>query len=470
MKKYLAYTRVSTTRQGEQGVSLQQQRESIERFATKAGLEICEWLEEQETAAKQGRPVFLTVLKRLRQEQVAGVIMHKIDRSARNLKDWAELGQLIDQGIEVHFSNEAVDLKSRGGRLSADIQAVVAADYIRNLREEVKKGFYGRLQQGITPLPAPLGYLNPGAGKAKTIDPIAGPIISQAFDLYASGRYTQAMLTTEVNRLGLRTRGGSPVGKNVVARILSNRFYTGVIQIRKTGQTYKGLHEPLTSLRVFERVQMLLKGRAVRGPGIHNLKYSRLITCQTCGRSLVGELHKGHVYYRCHIRTCPATSLREDLIDRTIIAKLDQLELTEREIEWLEELAAKATLNARTSRDADLQRLRLQAAKLDDRQNRLTDAFVDGALERSDYDKRKAALVIERCDLDQRLASVEAGQSEDVMVTQKKLELVKRAWLLHKSGISSETRDLVSEVTSNRVASGKTLVITLQNPLEELLK
>jgi hypothetical protein len=158
------------------------------------------------------------------------------------------------------------------------------------------------------------------------------------------------------------------------------------------------------------------------------------------------------------------------LIDQTIIAKLDQLQLTEREIEWLEELAAKATLNARTSRDADLQRLRLQAAKLDDRQNRLTDAFVDGALERSDYDKRKAALTIERCDLDQRLASVEAGQSEDVMATQKKLELVKRAWLLHKSGISSETRDLVSEVTSNRVASGKTLVITLQNPLEELLK
>jgi DNA invertase Pin-like site-specific DNA recombinase len=68
------------------------------------------------------------MLKRLKTGEVAGVIMHKIDRSARNLKDWAELGQLIDQGVEVHFSNETVDLNSRGGRLSADIQAVVAAD------------------------------------------------------------------------------------------------------------------------------------------------------------------------------------------------------------------------------------------------------------------------------------------------------------------------------------------------------
>jgi site-specific DNA recombinase len=70
-------------------------------------------------------------------------------RSARNLKDWADLGELIDSDLEVHFANESLDLHSRGGRLSADIQAVVAADYIRNLREERIKGFYGRLKQGL---------------------------------------------------------------------------------------------------------------------------------------------------------------------------------------------------------------------------------------------------------------------------------------------------------------------------------
>ncbi len=196
MKSFFAYTRVSTTRQGE-GVSLQQQREAIERFASRAGLSIHEWLEEQETAAKLGRPVFSRMLKRLRKGEAAGVIMHKIDRSARNLKDWADLGQLIDDGIEVHFANEALDLNSRGGRLSADIQAVVAADYIRNLREETKKGFYGRLKQGLSPFPAPLGYLDCGAGKPKAIDPVTGPMIRQAFDLYATGRYGLYALTEE---------------------------------------------------------------------------------------------------------------------------------------------------------------------------------------------------------------------------------------------------------------------------------
>src|SRR5580700_7546636 len=171
MKQYFAYIRVSTTRQGEFGVSLPQQKDAIERYAHRNQLEISRCFEEQETAAKQGRPVFGTMIKLLRKQGAIGVIIHKIDRSARNLRDWADLGELIDRGVEVQFANESLDLTSRGGRLSADIQAVVASDYIRNLREETKKGFYGRLKQGILPMPAPLGYRNIGSGKPKEPDP-----------------------------------------------------------------------------------------------------------------------------------------------------------------------------------------------------------------------------------------------------------------------------------------------------------
>ena len=157
MNQYLAYVRVSTARQGERGVSLQEQRDAILRYAERNRLEISRWFEERETAAKRGRPVFNEMLYLLRKGKAQGVLIHKIDRSARNMKDWAELGELIDRGTEIHFVNESLDLASRGGRLSADIQAVVAADYIRNLREESRKGFYGRIKQGLFPLPAPMG-------------------------------------------------------------------------------------------------------------------------------------------------------------------------------------------------------------------------------------------------------------------------------------------------------------------------
>ncbi len=58
---------------------------------------------------------------------------------------WADIGDLIDAGIDVRFAYNNLDLDKRGGRLTADIQAVIAADYIRNLKEEVRKGIQDRL-------------------------------------------------------------------------------------------------------------------------------------------------------------------------------------------------------------------------------------------------------------------------------------------------------------------------------------
>src|SRR2546425_9268734 len=103
MKKFFGYIRVSDPKQG-RGVSLQEQRDAIVRYAQRFGLEIVAWFEERETAAKRGRPVCNRMLQLLRKGHADGIIIHKIDRSARNLKDWADLGELIDHGTQVYFA------------------------------------------------------------------------------------------------------------------------------------------------------------------------------------------------------------------------------------------------------------------------------------------------------------------------------------------------------------------------------
>src|SRR5437879_8680229 len=171
------------------------------------------------------------MLKDLRQGKANGLIVHKIDRSARNLKDWADLGELVDTGVDIHFANENYDLRSRGGRLSADIQAVVAADFIRNLREETKKGIMARIQQGRYPRCAPVGYLNCGKGIKKP-DPIQGPLIRQVFESYATGHYSLDRLIEEMHQHGLRNGRGTRVSKNGMSIILNNRFYLGLIPLK----------------------------------------------------------------------------------------------------------------------------------------------------------------------------------------------------------------------------------------------
>jgi site-specific DNA recombinase len=125
MKTCLAYIRVSTAKQGIHSVSLPEQHDAIAAYATRNDIEITQWFEERVTAAKRGRPIFTQMLTALETGQAAGVVMHKIDRSARNLKDWADLGELIDRGVAVHFVTDNLDLASRGGRLSADIRSLL---------------------------------------------------------------------------------------------------------------------------------------------------------------------------------------------------------------------------------------------------------------------------------------------------------------------------------------------------------
>lgn len=321
MKTYIAYVRVSTQRQSDQGTSLTEQRCAIERYADARNLSISAWHEEIETAAKTGRPVFRRMVQELKQGHSDGLVLHKIDRGARNLRDWADLGELIDQGIDVRFAHEDLDLGSRGGRLAADIQAVVASDYVRNLRQEIRKGIEGRLRQGLYPLPAPFGYQDRGAGVSKVPDPVEAPLAVYSFERFAAGDITQRALLEELYLRGMPRAFGAARLSNM----LRQPFYAGTITVR--GIEYPGIHQPLIERALFDQVQQIL---ARRVPGrrriTHAFRYRRRLHC-SCGRTLSGERHKGHVYYRCP--RCPGVSAREERFDARV---QDNFELSDRRI------------------------------------------------------------------------------------------------------------------------------------------
>jgi len=234
--------------------------------------------------------------------------------------DWAALGELIDKGVDVRFVQDDLALDTRGGRLAADIQAVIAADYVRNLREEVRKGFYGRLKQGLYPLQAPIGYVDRGGGRVKALDSRMAPLVAEAFRLYATGEYSIRVLQTLLYERGLRNRAGRMLSPTAMGNLLRNPFYAGTIRIRKTREKYRGAHRPLVSQELFETVQAVLKARSAfrsrHRP--HRFPYTQLIRCR-CDRHLVGELQKGHTYYRCH-HGCPRVCLREEAIDAAVLS------------------------------------------------------------------------------------------------------------------------------------------------------
>jgi len=461
-KQYFSYIRVSTTKQGDHGVSLQEQHDAILRYAQRQNLQIVRSFEEQETAAKRGRPVFSEMLSFLKHGKAAGVVIHKIDRGARNLKDWADLAELIDLGVEVHFANESLDLNTRGGRLSADIQAVVAADFIRNLREETKKGFYGRLKQGLYPIRAPIGYLDRGGGHAKAPDPKMAGLVRESFDLYATGNFSLPRLVEAMYARGLRNRKGSKVSLNGMSTMLNNPFYVGLIRLRKTGECFPGLHAPVVSKGLFDTVQQVLNGKTVARTHRHEFAFSRMITCTLCGRTTMAEIQKGNTYYRCHTQKCETKTIREDRLENELAKAFVPLRLNDEEMSYIREWFAWARAHKHERAKDEREACALQLAQIRGRLSRLTDAYLDGAIERELLDERRGTLLLEEAGVKQRMQDLEAGNDVALGRLENYLELIQTASNLHNLTLPYEKRTLVKRLTSNLALGPENAVITLK--------
>lgn len=450
MKPCFGYIRVSTQKQGE-GVSLEAQKDAITVFASRNDLTIAKWFEEKETAAKRGRPVFTNMMKQLRQHQADGVIIHKIDRSARNLRDWAMFSELPDAGISVFVATESLDFNSRGGRLTADIQAVIAADYIRNLREECIKGINGRLKQGLFPWGAPPGYLNQGGGKAKIPCPKTAPLIKLAFELYASRQYSYETLLEELHRRGLRNTRGGKLTLCGLGNILQNPFYIGLIYIKSSGQTYDGVHEPIVPVSIWRRVQAIRHERSGPKSTRHHHLFQGLFRCGLCAKPMVPEQQKGHVYYRCKQRECATKTVREELLDDAIRAELAALELNAKALKQSNQADMPTTLvSLKEQRTA----LELQARDQEQRLDRLEDLVLDGAMDTKGFLRKKNTIQIRLAELREELLKL---PDPETLATQrhKLAELRKSLVLLYEMANPAEKRMIVENVWPNRTVSGR---------------
>ena len=459
MKKCFGYVRVSTQKQGE-GVSLEAQRDAIEAYARKNDILISRWFEEKVTAAKKGRPVFNAVIKSLLRHEAQGLVVHKIDRSARNFADWAKIGDLSDAGIDVHFATESLDFRTRGGRLSADIQAVIAADYIRNLREECSKGINGRLKQGLCPWGAPVGYLNNGKGKPKTPDPVKGPLVRELFELYASGAHSLKSVRLAMARRGLVTPTGRPLALSGIAAILSNPFYCGIIKMRSGGESYAGVHEPIIGPTLFAAVQSVKTGKVGKKISRHDHLYAGLFRCAHCQTAMIPERQKGHVYYRCHTPDCATTSVREEAIADSLVPVLASATLSP------EQCSAAIRQFADwfgPKRDEQIvATLNMQLTQIEQRLSGLTDGYVDHVIDRETFVAKKEALLFERGQLKSKLADLSQSHSEADNL-EKFLELLKTLAALYETSDRAEKRQIVELTTSNRAVSGKTISLEPQD-------
>ena len=200
-KRAVSYIRVSTREQAqrggsEEGFSLPAQREANKRKAQSMGaLVVKEFADRGESARSANRPELQKMLTYLKQDGgIDYVIVHKLDRLARNRADDVEINRAFEEaGVRLVSTSENID-QTPGGMLLHGIMSSIAEFYSRNLANEVLKGMSEKARNGGTLGKAPLGYINVRAKdehgreiRTVALDEERAPLIRLAFTEYATG-------------------------------------------------------------------------------------------------------------------------------------------------------------------------------------------------------------------------------------------------------------------------------------------
>lgn len=128
--RLVGYVRVSTVEQAAEGVSLAAQRAKLESYAAAMGLQLVAVVEDAGRSAKDmNRPGLQQVLQMLDGGEADGVLICKLDRLTRSVRDLAELMDRYfgDGGKRSLVSvGDSIDTRTPTGRMVLNMIGVVA--------------------------------------------------------------------------------------------------------------------------------------------------------------------------------------------------------------------------------------------------------------------------------------------------------------------------------------------------------
>ncbi len=345
--KYCLYARKSTEDSEKQILSIDSQIKEMLQLAERDHLEIVEIKKESHSAKETGqRPVFNELITDIQQQKFNGILTWAPDRISRNAGDLGRVVDFMDQGILKEIRTYSQRFTNNPNEkfllMILGSQAKLEND---NKSVNVKRGMRARVEMGLWPGIAPLGYSNEKHIDKRchvSIDRVRAPIVRQMFEKVAyerkSGRDLYNWLLHEIH---FKTRGGKSLSLGGIYRVLDSTFYYGHFEYPKeSGNWYEGKHQPIITKELFKKAQEQLKrGNILREN--REFSFTKLFTCGLCGSGITAEekykeLKNGttskYVYYGCtraKDRNCKNQYIREEELISELLHIIDQVDINE---------------------------------------------------------------------------------------------------------------------------------------------
>jgi site-specific DNA recombinase len=278
------------------------------------------------------RPALQRLIADIEANRVDVVVVYKIDRLSRSLMDFAKLVEVFDRNSVTFVSvTQSFNTTTSMGRLTLNVLLSFAQFEREVIGERIRDKFAASRKKGMWMGGwAPLGYdVKDRKLVVNEADAATVVMIFQRF--LRTGSMTK--LTVALRSEGMRTKGGKPVDKGYLYRILNNRVYLG--EAVHKGIAYPGEHMAIIDRSLWDHVHDIIREsprkRAMRTRAQTPALLKGLIFGPTGAAMTPAHTRKGGKLYRYYVSTdvlkrdadsCPIRRVAAGEIETAVIDQL----------------------------------------------------------------------------------------------------------------------------------------------------
>lgn len=485
MKQAVSYVRVSSKEQQEQGYSPEAQKRLLWTFARENGFDVVVDFEDAETAKQAGRTAFNEMLSYVKENNIKHILVEKTDRLHRNFSDFVKIETLINElDLTVHFVKEGTSVGKdapSNQKFMYGIRTLMAKNFIDNLREESAKGVHEKVELGVYPSRAPLGYLNAQDPITKkniiVVDEKNRDLIQTLFNLYATGNHSLESIIDTVKEMGLALSlpHKRTLNKTTVSRILGSIFYIGGF-VWKGKISRKASHAPIIELELWQRVQDVKNGKECNKSKKHNIipfLYKGFLICGECPRSITAYNAKGkYPFYRCtkYKTNCSQEQIKEEEITKQLQSKLESLRLSGNGRNYLVAALKKSLEEKRGMQDRAYDSMVVEKTKVRNWLDRMYEDRLENKIAEDQYERRFNEYTDRLGRLEVTMAKHDRANINYYEFGVRILELSKNAKNLFEMANPEEKREFLGYLLSNSPLKDRKVDFQLKQPFSTIAK
>jgi len=517
-KKVAIYTRVSTVEQAEEGYSIDEQERLLREFCKKNDFDVYKCYADRGISGKNitARPALQALLLDAQNSCFDLVLVWKINRFARNVVDILEMVENLSK-LSITFKSltEPFENETPTGKLSLTMMAAVGEFERSTIAQNVKMGMMARAKAGKWNGGLVLGYdlidaIDQTSHRKRerqlVINKDEAKAVELIFDLYSKGSGYKSIVS-KINMMGCRTKKGNMFSVASIREILLNPVYIGMIRynVRQNWNEKRrrninpqpiieqGEHEPIISLVVWEKVQVLLSSTKGKPPRIHDGEYplTGILKCPVCNAGMVisrttntlkDGTKKRITYYACGLwknkgsAACKSNSVRVDKANKIVFDNLSKLFSNDVLIKEIVDTINKKRANTIKPDQDLLDKNAKELVRIAERKKKVFDAYENDIIDVLDFKKRMDELNKEETILSDHLLDLK--RVTNVENTQVDVELVKSLLGSFETLLSScNNREqkkrllhlIISQIRLNEKREIESICIVLNDSLVKML-